>query len=97
DNANLGHEALTQARNQFLGMAAQSPLLTNVRPNGQDDTPQFRIHIDMEKATALGLSVADINSTLSAAWGGQYIDDFIDRGRVKRVYIQADSQFRMVP
>jgi len=97
DNANLGHEALTQARNQFLGMAAQSPLLANVRPNGQDDTPQFRIHIDMEKATALGLSVADINSTLSAAWGGQYIDDFIDRGRVKRVYIQADSQFRMVP
>ena len=97
DNANLGHEALTQARNEFLGMAAQSPLLTNVRPNGQDDTPQLRIHIDMEKATALGLSVAEINSTLSAAWGGQYIDDFIDRGRVKRVYVQADAQFRMVP
>ena len=77
--------------------AAQSPLLINVRHNGQADSPQFRLDLDYEKASALGLSVAAINSTLQAAWGGQYIDDFIDRGRVKRVYIQADAPFRMVP
>ncbi|SFB85905.1 multidrug efflux pump [Microbulbifer thermotolerans] len=97
DNANLGHVALTNARNQFLGMAGESPLLANVRPNGQEDTPQFRVNIDTAKAAALGLSIADINSTLSAAWGGAYIDDFIDRGRVKKVYLQADAPFRMVP
>ena len=71
DNAGLGHEALVAARNQFLGAAAQSKLLANVRPNGQEDTPQFRIDVDTEKAAALGLSIADINDTLSAAWGGQ--------------------------
>jgi multidrug efflux pump len=97
DNAGLGHESLLAARNQLLGAAAQSGLLANVRPNGQDDTPQFRIDIDQQKAAALGLSIADINSTLSAAWGGQYVDDFIDRGRIKRVYLQADAPFRMVP
>ncbi|MGB5102128.1 MAG: efflux RND transporter permease subunit [Steroidobacteraceae bacterium] len=97
DNAGLGHEALTAARNQFLGAAAQSKLLANVRPNGQDDRPQFRIDVDEKKAAALGLSIADINATLSAAWGGQYIDDFIDRGRVKRVYVQADAPYRMTP
>ncbi|HEY9381032.1 MAG TPA: efflux RND transporter permease subunit, partial [Burkholderiales bacterium] len=97
DNAGLGHEALLQARNQLLGGAAQSALLTNVRPNGQEDTPQLRVNVDVEKASALGLSTANINSTLAAAWGGQYIDDFIDRGRVKRVYVQADSPFRMTP
>ena len=72
-------------------------MLTDVRPNGQDDTPQFHIDVDTEKAAALGLSTASINSTLSTAWGGQYIDDFIDRGRVKRVYLQADAPFRMTP
>ncbi|MFY0522907.1 efflux RND transporter permease subunit [Archangium gephyra] len=97
DNLGLGHEALTAARNQFLGAAAQSPLLANVRPNGQDDTPQFRVDVDVAKAGALGLSMADINATLATAWGGQYIDDFIDRGRVKRVFLQADAPFRMVP
>ncbi|MCI0569966.1 MAG: efflux RND transporter permease subunit [Myxococcaceae bacterium] len=97
DNLGLGHEALTDARNQFLGAAAQSPLLANVRPNGQEDTPQFRIDVDVAKAGALGLPSAEINSTLSAAWGGQYIDDFVDRGRVKRVFLQADAPFRMVP
>ncbi len=97
DNANLGHEALTAARNQFLGAAAQNKLLTNVRPNGQNDTPQFSLDIDTRKASALGLSTASINSTLATAWGGQYIDDFIDRGRVKRVFLQADAPFRMVP
>jgi multidrug efflux pump len=97
DNAGRGHEALTAARNQFLGAAAQSPLLANVRPNGQEDTPQLRVDVDSEKAAALGLSIADVNATLSAAWGGQYIDDFVDRGRVKRVYIRADAPFRMTP
>jgi len=97
DNAGQGHEALMAARNQLLGAAAQSKLLTKVRPNGQEDTPEFRIDVDNEKAAALGLSLADINSTLSTAWGGQYIDDFLDRGRVKRVYMQADARFRMTP
>ena len=97
DNAGLGHAALTQARNQFLGAAAQSKLLANVRPNGQEDAPQLRIDIDDKKAGALGLSIDDINNTLSTAWGSQYIDDFIDRGRVKRVLMQADAPFRMVP
>jgi hydrophobe/amphiphile efflux-1 (HAE1) family protein len=97
DNAGAGHEALLAARNQLLGAAAQSPLLSGVRPNGQEDTPQFRLQIDTEKAAALGVPVASINNTLSVAWGGQYIDDFIDRGRVKRVYVQADAPFRMVP
>jgi multidrug efflux pump len=97
DNGGLGHAALTAARNQFLGMAAQSKLLANVRPNGQEDTPQFHIDVDTQRAGALGLSIADVNTTLSAAWGGQYIDDFVDRGRVKRVYLQADAPFRMTP
>ena len=97
DNANLGHDALVAAANQFLGAAAQHPLMVNVRHNGQADSPQFQLDLDIEKATALGLSVGDINATLQAAWGGQYIDDFIDRGRVKRVFIQADAPFRMVP
>ena len=97
DNAGLGHDALMTARNQLLGAAAQSALLTNVRPNGLDDTPQFALDIDTEQAAALGLSMNAINSVLGTAWGGQYIDDFIDRGRVKRVYMQADAPFRMLP
>ncbi len=97
DNGGLGHEALIDARNQLLGAAAQNPLLANVRPNGQDDTPQLKLDIDTRKAGALGLSTNDINTTLSIAWGGAYIDDFLDRGRVKRVYVQADAPYRMVP
>jgi multidrug efflux pump len=97
DNAGLGHEALTGARNQFLGAAMQNPKLRNVRPNGMDDSPQLRIDIDAEKAGALALSIGDINAALSAAWGGRYSDDFIDRGRVKRVFMQADAPYRMVP
>ncbi|MBW3568176.1 MAG: efflux RND transporter permease subunit [Proteobacteria bacterium] len=97
DNAGLGHETLLAARNQFLGGAAQSPLMVNVRPNGQEDAPQLRLDIDTERAAALGLAMSDINNTLQTAWGGRYIDDFIDRGRVKRVYMQADAPFRMVP
>ncbi len=97
DKAGLGHEALMEASGQLLMAATQSPLLINVRHNGQADAPQFRLDLDYEKAAALGLSVAAINATLQAAWGGQYIDDFIDRGRVKRVYMQADAPFRMAP
>ncbi len=97
DNIGRGHDALIATRNQFLGAAAQSKLLANVRPNGQEDTPQFRIDIDEAKAGSLGLTMAAINQTLQMAWGGQYIDDFLDRGRVKRVYVQADAPFRMVP
>src|SRR5690606_10504206 len=97
DNSGQGHDALIAARNQLLAAAGASPLLINVRPNGQEDTPQLRVEIDNERAAALGLTTADINNTLAIAWGGRYIDDFIDRGRVKRVYIQADAPYRMVP
>lgn len=97
DTSGAGHDALIQARNQLLALAAKSPLLTGTRPNGQDDTPQFSIDIDQEKARALNLNLSDIDATLSTAWGGTYVNDFIDRGRVKPVYVQADSQFRMQP
>ena len=92
-----GHQRLMEVRNQFLGMAAQSPLLANTRPNGQEDEPQYHIDIDQEKASALGLSFSDINTTLSTAWGSDYVNDFIDRGRVKPVYLQGDQDFRMQP
>ena len=97
DNSGQGHDALLAARNQLLGGAGQSDLLANVRPNGQEDTPQLRIDVDVEKANALGLSMSSVNSTLATAWGSSYIDDFIDRGRVKRVYVQSDADFRMNP
>ncbi len=92
-----GHDALTAARNQLLGMASQSKLLQNVRPNGQEDTPELRVDVDVARAGALDLSIGEVNDTLSLAWGGRYVDDFIDRGRVKRVILQADAPFRMVP
>ncbi|RWC89101.1 MAG: efflux RND transporter permease subunit [Mesorhizobium sp.] len=92
-----GHDALMQTRNQLLGLAGQSKLLANTRPNGQEDQPQFSVDIDQEKASALGVSLADINNTLSSAWGSDYVNDFIDRGRVKPVYMQSDANFRMQP
>ena len=97
DIGGVGHEALTAARNQVLGMAAQDPTLVGVRPNGQDDTPQLKIDIDQAKAGSMGLTTADINAALSAAWGGSYVNDFIDRGRIKKVYVQADAPYRMRP
>ena len=97
DSLGQGHAALTAARNQFLFAASKDKLLANVRPNGQEDAPQFRLDVDAQKATSLGLKMADVNDTLAVAWGGRYIDDFIDRGRVKHVIIQADAPFRMVP
>lgn len=98
DQAGLGHEKLTQARNQLFGMIAQHPdVLTGVRPNGLEDTPQFKIDIDQEKAQALGVSISDINTTLGTAWGGSYVNDFIDRGRVKKVYLMSEAKYRMLP
>jgi len=97
DNLGHGHAALMAARNELLAAAAKSALLRGVRPNGQEDAPQLRIDIDSAKVSALGLSMADVDDTLSVAWGGRYIDDFIDRARVKRVYLQADAPFRMNP
>ena len=98
DRGGLGHEKLMEARNQLLGMAAQkSDTLVRVRPNGMEDAPQFDIQIDYDKAMAQGLSISDINNTLSTAWGSSYIDDFVDRNRVKKVYLQADAPFRMNP
>ena len=97
DTKGQGHVALTAARNQLLGMAAQDKKLANVRPNGQEDSPQFRLDLDPEKAASYGVSMDTIDTTLSLAWGGQYIGDFIDRGRVKHVIIQADAPFRMAP
>ncbi|OCA56355.1 efflux RND transporter permease subunit [Photorhabdus namnaonensis] len=98
DKANLGHDKLTEARNQLLGMIQQHPdMLVGVRPNGQEDTPQYRLRIDQEKAEALGISIADINSTLSTMFGSNYVNDFIDRGRVKKVYVQSEAPYRMLP
>ncbi|MBU1565586.1 MAG: efflux RND transporter permease subunit, partial [Proteobacteria bacterium] len=97
DRGGLGHEKLVAARNQLLGMAAQSHDLTRVRPNGMEDNPQYNLDIDYEKAMALGVSIADLNSTLSMAWGSSYVNDFLHQGRVKKVYVQADAPFRMQP
>lgn len=98
DQGGLGHTALTQARNQLLGMVTKHPdLLVRVRPNGLEDTPQFKLDVDQEKAQALGVSLSDINETISASLGGYYVNDFIDRGRVKKVYVQGDAKYRMLP
>jgi multidrug efflux pump len=97
DRAGLGHDKLMEARNQLLGMAAQNPALMAVRPNGQEDMPEFKLDIDHAKAGALGLSLADINSVLQTAWGSAYVNDFIDKGRVKKVYLQGDASSRMQP
>ena len=97
DLGGIGHDRLLQARNMLLGMAAQDPRLTQVRPNGQEDEPQFRVEIDTLRASALGLSIADINATLATAWGGTYVNDFVDRGRIKKVYVQSDAPYRMSP
>lgn len=98
DQANLGHVKLTQARNQLLGMVAKHPdVLVRVRPNGLEDMPQFKLDIDQEKALALGVDVSDINQTIATALGSTYVNDFLDHGRVKKVYVQADTPYRMLP
>ena len=97
NQSNMSREDFVAARNQLLGMAAQDPLLAQVRPNGQDDTPQLQLDIDQQAAAALGVSIADVNDTLAGAWGGVYINDFLDRGRIKHVYMQGDAPYRMTP
>ena len=97
DQGGVGHEKLLEARNQFLGLAAQSKILTGVRPNGLSDEPQYQLTVDDEKASALGITLANINQTLSIALGGSYVNDFIDRGRVKKVYVQGEAFARMTP
>jgi len=97
DRGGLGHAGLMDARNQLLGMAGQDPVLTKVRPNGLEDVPQYRIDVDWEKAGVLGLPITSINNTLSSAFGSAYVNDFIQGGRVKRVFVQADAPYRMLP
>jgi multidrug efflux pump len=97
DEGGIGHEKLLAARNMMLGMASQNPKLVGVRPNALDDAPQLNVNVDQDKARALGLDLATVNSTVATAWGGAYVNDFIDRGRVKRVYVQADQPYRMAP
>ena len=97
DNMGMGHQQLMAARDQFLMLANQHPKLTSVRPNGKDDEPQFRVNIDREKARAHLLSIAAINETMSAAWGSMYVNDFVDQGRVKRVYLQGNMDSRLAP
>jgi len=97
DRAGLGHDKLMEARNQLLGLAAKDPILFAVRPNGQDDTPEYRLDLDQQKASSLGLSLGDVNTDLSTAWGSAYVNDFIDKGRTKKVYLQGDAPSRMLP
>ncbi len=97
DRNGQGHEKLIEARNMLLGMAAQNPNLVGVRPNGQEDAPMYQIHVDHAKLRALGVSIDSVNSVLGTAWGGSYVNDFIDRGRVKKVYVQGDTEYRMQP
>lgn len=97
DTGGQGHDKLIEARNQLLGMAAQDPRLAQVRPNGLEDNPQLKLNVDQSAAATLGLSQADINTTVAVAMGGSYLNDFIDRGRVKRVYLQSDAEFRTTP
>jgi multidrug efflux pump len=97
DEGGAGHEALIAARNQLLGQLSEDKRLNGVRPNGSEDSPQYRLDIDAARASALGVSLDEVNDTLAIAWGGRYIDDFIDRGKVKRVYMQGDAAFRMNP
>lgn len=97
DHAGAGHDALMSARDRLLEMAAKNPDLTRVRHNGLDDSPQLQVDIDQRKAQALGVSIDDINDTLQTAWGSSYVNDFMDRGRVKKVYVQSAAKYRMLP
>jgi len=97
DRGGLGHEKLMEARGQLLRLAAQDPRLVRVRPNGLDDVPEYRVDIDWEKAGALGVPITAVHNTISAAFGSAYVNDFIQGGRVKRVYVQSDAPYRMLP
>ncbi|WEK28844.1 MAG: efflux RND transporter permease subunit [Candidatus Pseudomonas phytovorans] len=97
DRTGMGHARPMEARDQFLALAAKDPRLMNVRPNGLNDEPQYQVRIDNEKARALQVSISDINQTMSTAWGSAYVNDFVDRGRVKKVYVQGEIQSRISP
>jgi HAE1 family hydrophobic/amphiphilic exporter-1 len=97
DRGGMGHAKLLAARNQLLGMAAQEPALAKVRPNGLEDVPEYRVDVDWDRAGALGVPITAIHNTISAAFGSAYVNDFIQGGRVKRVYAQADAPYRMLP
>ena len=97
DRGGLGHDALIAARNQLLAAASKNPLLIGVRPNGLNDMAQYKLEIDYKKATSLGVSIADINQTLQTAWGSTYVNDFLDKNRIKKVYLQGDAEYRMNP
>jgi hydrophobe/amphiphile efflux-1 (HAE1) family protein len=97
DRGGLGHAKIMEIRNQILGMAAKDPILTKVRPNGLEDVPEYRVDVDWEKSGALGVPITSINNMISAAFGSAYVNDFIQGGRVKRVYVQADAPYRMSP
>ncbi|PSV27229.1 efflux RND transporter permease subunit [Photobacterium sp. GB-72] len=97
DRSGQGHDKLIAARNQLLGLAAQNPNLVGVRPNGQEDAPMYQINIDQAKIRALGIDIQSVNKVLGTAWGSSYVNDFIDRGRVKKVFVQGDAQYRMKP
>jgi hydrophobe/amphiphile efflux-1 (HAE1) family protein len=97
DNANQGHDALMNARSQMMKLISADPNLVRVRANGLEDTPQYQLHIDQQKAIAMGVAVADVNSQLQTAWGSTYVNNFIDKGRIKQVLVQGDSMFRMLP
>jgi len=97
DRGGLGHAKLMAARNQLLGMAAQDPRLVRVRPNGMNDVPEYHIDVDWDKAGALGIPISSIHNTIAAAFGSAYVNDFIQAGRVKKVYAQVDAPYRMLP
>jgi hydrophobe/amphiphile efflux-1 (HAE1) family protein len=97
DRGGVGHTALMNARNQLLGMAAGDPRLASVRPNGMEDVPEFRVDVNWKEAGAQGVPINSIHTTISAAFGSSYVNDFIQGGRVKRVYVQADAPYRMLP
>lgn len=97
DRSGGGHEALMAARNQLLGMAAQDPRLVKVRPNGMENVPEYRVDVDWRKAGALGIPISSVHNTISASFGSAYVNDFIQGGRVKRVFVQADAAHRMLP
>ncbi|MGP4714744.1 efflux RND transporter permease subunit [Psychrobacter sp. DM8] len=97
DTGNIGHDGLLEARNMLLGMSAQNDQVAGVRPNGQEDAPQLKVNINQEQAAAYGLSLGSINSVISTAWGSSYINDFIDRGRIKRVFVQGEPNSRTNP
>lgn len=97
DASGVGHDALLEARNMLMGMAMQDPTIASIRPGGQEDSPKLKVDINQEQAAAHGVPMTAINSTLAQAWGGSYVNDFIDRGRIKKVYMQGDADSRVVP